>query len=78
MKRTYQYRVLGEFGTGENNQKGISFGIIVIKTEQSIEKVIHDVSMDEDAVQRLVRRCNKEKLDPIHLMDLIEDELLSK
>lgn len=78
MNRKYQYRVLGEFGKGENNQKGVSYGIIVIKTEQTIEKVIHDVCTDEAVVQKLVRRCNKEKLDPLHLMDVIEDELLSR
>lgn len=36
---------------------------------------INDISADKAAVEELVRRCNEEKLDPMHLNDVVEDFL---
>lgn len=39
------------------------------------EYSINDVSEDKEAVKRLVADCNKYKLDPVHLRDVVEDFL---
>jgi len=39
-------------------------------------KEVSDVTTDIDVVLNLVSICNKEQLDPIHLMNVIEDFII--
>ena len=56
----------------------ISFGIRVIQDTDS-EKAeilyVSDVSLDFDFVNQLTELCNTLQLEPIHLLDVIEDRL---
>lgn len=36
---------------------------------------VSDVSTDRAAVEQLARRCTEGQLDPIHLLDVVEDAL---
>ena len=55
-----------------------SFGIRAFqKTECSWREIafVSDVSTDQAAVEQLARRCTEGQLDPIHLLDVVEDAL---
>ena len=55
-----------------------SFGIRAFqKTECGWREVafVSDVSTDRAAVEQLARRCTEGQLDPIHLLDVVEDNL---
>ena len=55
-----------------------SFGIRAFqKTECGWREVafVSDVSTDRAAVEQLARRCTDGQLDPIHLLDVVEDAL---
>ena len=55
-----------------------SFGIRAFqKTECGWREVafVSDVSTDRAAVEQLARRCTEGQLDPIHLLDVVEDAL---
>ena len=47
------------------------------KTECGWREVafVSDVSTDRAAVEQLARRCTEGQLDPIHLLDVVEDAL---
>ena len=54
------------------------FGIRAFqKTECEWREVafVSDVSTDRAAVEQLARRCTEGQLDPIHLLDVVEDAL---
>lgn len=52
----------------------ISFGIEALE-HGSLCRRISDISTDEDFVAALARKCTSGQLDPIHLLDVIEDSL---
>lgn len=55
-----------------------TFGIKVFqKTEDGIKCInsISDVSIDSDLTKVLVKKCNEEQLDPIHLFDVVLDSI---
>ena len=37
--------------------------------------IIHDISIRKDKIDKLIKRCNNYKLDPIHIYDIIDDFL---
>ena len=39
-------------------------------------RIIKDISIDKKKVEQLVELCNKNKLSPIHLDDVIDDFLV--
>ena len=54
----------------------VSFGIAVVVEYDGITTVLEsipDLSSDIKPVERLVELCNNEKLDPIHLQDVVND-----
>ncbi len=53
----------------------ISFGIVVLNVSGSIITTVPDVSLDEKFVAELCCECTVNQLDPIHLLDVIEDRL---
>jgi len=55
-----------------------TFGIRVIsegENGQQLLQSVSDVSVDREVVESIVALCNREKLEPIHLTDVIEDTL---
>lgn len=53
----------------------ISFGIIVLNTSGTVITSVSDVSLNESFVTNLCRECTVHQLDPIHLLEVIEDRL---
>lgn len=57
---------LGEYST---------FGIKVLDSDNNEILSVSDVSVDEDFVNMLCSDCNENLLEPVHLLDVIEDYL---
>ncbi|MBQ7821905.1 MAG: hypothetical protein IJ391_06455 [Clostridia bacterium] len=72
MKCTYKIRT--DNILDEDNNTHTVYGIEVWQ-DNILLKAVPDVFVDHDRAKTLVMLCNNEKLDPIHLMDVIEDEL---
>ena len=52
----------------------VSYGIKAVSGGETLA-LISDISTVRTEVEELVRKCNKYSLDPIHLIDVIEDFL---
>ena len=50
-----------------------SYDTCGIVWEGEPDEVIHDVSTDWELVQRLAEACSRAQLDPVHLMDVVQD-----
>lgn len=53
----------------------ISFGIKAVDSSNRITTSVSDVSTDEAFVEDLCNRCTLQQLNPIHLLDVIEDNI---
>lgn len=54
----------------------VSYGICVYSEERRmILKSISDVFLEKDKMEQLVMLCNENRLDPIHLSEVIEDAI---
>lgn len=53
----------------------ISFGIIVLNTSGTIVTTVSDVSLNKQFVSELCFDFTINQLDPIHLLEVIEDRL---
>lgn len=66
----YEYEYFGEvLSWGENRY--ISYGIKVVGGSQGIS----DVSTNEAIVKEIVRKLNEKQVAPVHMADVIYDEL---
>ena len=78
MRQNYSYGII--FGSYKNQDYGEyrSFGIEAIDSEGNCIKAIQDVTSDRVSLERLIKNCNKEKLNPCHLYDVVCDFLRSQ
>lgn len=54
----------------------VSYGICAYSEEaKMIIKSVSDVFLEKDKAEKLVVLCNENRLDPIHLSDVIEDAI---
>lgn len=53
----------------------ISYGIKAFDTASREIMFVHDVSLNEALVTELCRSCTLHQLHPIHLLDVIEDNI---
>lgn len=70
-ERFTMYNYFKENLSNEETGSYISYGIKTDDGSQSIS----DVSINESVVAKIVRKLNKGKVSPIHMKDVIEDEL---
>ena len=74
----YKYLTFKERVTTPGIGTYISYGIKCLKiTRHSVYCIISvsDVSTKPELVKDIVKRCNRGKLSPIHLLDVIEDSI---
>ena len=50
-----------------------AFGIKVLDGDNSEILSVSDISVDEELVRTLCSDCNENALEPVHLLDVIED-----
>ena len=76
---TYQNngRVYSVFCEKLSSEEGREYNGYGIKAEvgENQSLCVSDVTDDREALEALVRLCNDEGLDPIHIYDVIEDFL---
>ena len=73
-RNEYEYVAVEECIDDEETGGYISFGISAYYRGEQVAHV-SDVSTDNEAVCRLVERCNEAALSPMHLEDVVEDFL---
>lgn len=69
-----QYILVEEEITNEDIGTYTSYGIELRYGEEIIDR-ISDIDTDREGVENLCKLCNKLKLSPIHLKDVVEDYL---
>ena len=70
-----QYQLVKEAVSAHGTQYD-TYGITALVDGKPLT-TISDISIDPAAVKRLIDLCNREKLDPIHLDEVIEYFLLA-
>ena len=73
-KNRFKYKTVREKLNSDELGSYVTYGIIIYKNKELL-KYISDVSTIKRDVQDLVRRCNEEQLDPIHIEEVISDYL---
>ena len=71
--KTFEYTIIVTSVTVEEKEYE-SYGI-ACRDNEKIMKFVEDISVDEVAVERLVKLFNRLKLDPVQLEEAIEDAL---
>ena len=59
----------------ENNNEHIEYGIAVIDRLGNVLKTVDNVFLCKEKAQNFINLCNREKLELIHLQNVIEDIL---
>ena len=69
-----QYRIFKEMITDENGEIRLAYGIKLIQAGETKCR-ISDVTCSYPEIRKLCSLCNRHKLSPMHLEDIIEDFL---
>ena len=75
---TYRYIPTADVLKSEELGEYVSFGIRVMRVEETQIDLVSDISTELQAVQQLADLCTERELDPNHLSDVIEDFLNSE
>ncbi len=67
-----KYKLFRECLLDENGNKYTTYGIKAVEKGRTVSKV-SDVGCNWISVLRLCRKCNRLKLDIVHLQDVAED-----
>ena len=59
----------------DGTQRRTGYGIAALDRESVTISAAHDLSSNETEVAELVKMCNRLKLSPMHLQDVVEDFL---
>jgi len=72
---SYQYKSVSE--TCDNGRTGCGIAVIVCYDDGStaVLQTVSDICGDPEQIRKLVRLCNENQLDPLHLPEVIEDFL---
>jgi hypothetical protein len=72
-----EYHTVREILTTEEFGTYTTYGIIGVENlDDSVIVFVPDVSTDRTFVEDLARKCTEGCLSPIHLKDVIEDEII--
>lgn len=61
--------------TDEENCKHLVYGITAIDVYGNVLETFEDIFFDKQKAEEFIELCNEEKLELIHLQDVIEDIL---
>ena len=70
-----QYLPIREAHYSDDLGRYISFGIKAVDSRNNVILFISDVSVNESLVNSICIDCTKGELNPIHLLDVIEDRI---
>ncbi len=78
LARFCRYRIISENCVSCDLVQYTAYGIQAISTNKEDEQVystVSDISTDQRQVAEMVRKFNKFRLSPVHLLDAVEDML---
>ena len=61
--------------TDEENHRYTVYGITALDSFGNMLKTFEDIFFDKNKAEEFVKLCNEEKLQLIHLQDVVEDVL---
>ena len=67
-----RYEVFEERRVLEGSQEYIGYGICVVDNSARIS----NISSEKSVAEELVSLLNSEDVDPVHMMDIVEDHLI--
>lgn len=73
----YYYLITRNDLHAEDTGKYQAFGIALCDESSHIICQVDDITTDEAAIKRLIELCNRLKLSPLHLSDVVDDFLLA-
>ena len=73
MQVTYTLRT--DIVTDEDNNKHTVYGIDALDRFENVLESVADIFFDKLKAEEFIKLCNEEKLELIHLQDVIEDVL---
>ena len=69
-----KYLLIEDSSEDENGRIRTSYGIEIILDGVRMRS-IRDVYTDRAAAQTLIDRCNRQRLSPVHIDDVLENEI---
>ena len=70
-----KYIMRTDFVTDEDNHRYTVYGITALDNFGNMLKKFEDIFFNKDNAEEFVKLCNEEKLELIHLQDVVEDAL---
>ncbi len=75
LKPTYQYRI-HEGNYSVENSCYVGYGIVIRDAVSRRELLcIKDISLSKKKISALIKRCNRLRLSPLHIYEVIDDFL---
>lgn len=71
----YTYRLNKSIIYDENGEKHNVYGINAVRLDGLISKSFHDLFFEKEKAENMIRMLNDNKLELVHLEDVIEDIL---
>lgn len=70
------YKLRTDIVLDEDNCEYTVYGITALDSYENVLMTVEDIFFDKQKAEEFVELCNQEKLELIHLQDVIEDILL--
>lgn len=69
------YTLRTDIVTDEDNHKHIVYGVNALDSFKNVLKSVADIFFDKQKAEEFIELCNEEKLELVHLENVIEDVL---
>lgn len=70
-----KYTLRTDIVTDEDNNKHTVYGVDALDRFENVLESVADIFFDKQKAEEFIKLCNEEKLELIHLQDVIEDVL---
>lgn len=70
-----KYTLRTDIVTDEDNNKHTVYGVDALDRFENVLESVADIFFDKQKAEEFIKLCNEEKLELIHLQDVIEDIL---
>lgn len=70
-----KYTLRTDIVTDEDNNKHTVYGVDALDRFENVLESVADIFFDKLKAEEFIKLCNEEKLELIHLQDVIEDVL---
>ena len=68
-----KYTLRTDTVTDDENQKYTVYGITALDIFENVLQTVSDLFFDKQKAEDFIKLCNEEKLELIHLQDVIDD-----